>query len=139
MQDPQPTLHRRPEGKPVFRLAALVTVLIFVVVCAAAIIISQILLAPPVLPDISEYLQRGDAYLADEQYAEAITQYGFAIDAVPDSVDAYLARGEAYLQVREYAQALDDLQQAATLAAPAPLALLPDLLATAQTGLTPTP
>jgi len=136
--DPPPTLNQRPPGKPVFRLAGLAAVLIVVVVGAIALIISQLLLTPPTLPGAEVYIERGEALLEEGLYAEAITQFGFAIDANPQSIPAHLARAEAFLLVDDYERALQDLERIRALTGTTPDNVVP-LLATARAGATATP
>jgi tetratricopeptide (TPR) repeat protein len=64
--------------------------------------------------DPRNYMSRGDAFLATNDYAHALADYSQALQLKPDAA-AYVGRGETYLRMNKYREALFDIGQALQL------------------------
>jgi serine/threonine protein kinase/regulator of sirC expression with transglutaminase-like and TPR domain len=64
--------------------------------------------------DPRNYMSRGDAFLATNDYVHALADYSQVLQLKPDAA-AYRGRGEVYLRINKYREALFDIGQALQL------------------------
>ena len=62
--------------------------------------------------DASTHCNRGESFLNDEHYNEALEEFQNAIDIEPDYARAYFGRGHVYRRTQRYANAITEFQQA---------------------------
>ena len=62
--------------------------------------------------DASTHCNRGESFLSDERYNEALAEFQKAIDIKPDYARAYFGRGHVYRRTRRYVNAITAFQQA---------------------------
>lgn len=60
---------------------------------------------------VQNNLEKGDAYLKEEKYNEAIGSYNSVLKIMPTSADAYLGLMQAYLGLEEYEKAMEIVQE----------------------------
>ncbi|QGJ71799.1 Hypothetical protein PBC10988_35080 [Planctomycetales bacterium 10988] len=80
---------------------------------------------PAPLPEnqLRHHLDRGGAYMDQQQWALAIEELSKALQHAPDEPDILLTRGYAYYQLEEYEQSLQDMHQSIRLNPAEPLPL----------------
>jgi tetratricopeptide (TPR) repeat protein len=61
------------------------------------------------------YTKRGDNYLEQEKYTEAINDFTQAIQFNSNDANIYFGRGIAYFGKEQYSQAINDYKQALKL------------------------
>ena len=62
--------------------------------------------------DASTHCNRGESFLSDERYDEALAEFQKAIDIKPDYARAYFGRGHIYRRTKRYVNAIIAFQQA---------------------------
>lgn len=62
--------------------------------------------------DATTHCNRGDSFLNDERYDEALAEFQKAIDIKPDYARAYFGRGHVYRRTKRYANAITEFHQA---------------------------
>ena len=62
--------------------------------------------------DASTHCNRGESFLSDERYDEALAEFQKAIDIKPDYAKAYFGRGHVYRRTKRYVNAIIAFQQA---------------------------
>lgn len=65
--------------------------------------------------DATDWFQKGEKYLEQENYDNSIAAYTSAISMKPDYVEAYFKRGQTYYIRQEIGKALSDLEYALSL------------------------
>ena len=76
--------------------------------------IDQLAPLEAILPksDASTHCNRGESFLSDERYDEALAEFQKAIDIKPDYAKAYFGRGHVYRRTKRYVNAIIAFQQA---------------------------